>query len=178
MGFRTVTFVGALVLLMTSCSTANRNNARKVQLINFHIDNALPHCGGAAPLPDDIYPKMDPFISCTLFVFSVNKNGSRDKQLGSILTDNAGNARFPLPKGKYQLWKPSKLLSLDEFQEAEKPAKSSYYTYMDEACFNAWYERPDFEFEVGDKKEFSFAYQNRCFTGAHPCLKYDGPFPP
>ncbi len=169
-------YIALSFMLLFACSNANKS--AKTSPVHFHIDNAMPHCGGAAPLREDVYPKMDPFVSCTLFVFTVDSNGKRDKQIGSIVTDSQGNATLPLSAGKYQLWKPTKLLTLDEFQEVEKPLRGSVYEYRDEACFMAWYSRPDFEFELKDQKSFSFAYTNRCFTGAHPCLEYTGPYPP
>ena len=178
MDFR-ATYILVLIIGLTACSTNKENNWTKGgEEVTILIQNAMPHCGGAAPMPDVDYPQLEPFISCTLSVHLANEDGSRGKKVAEIVTDFEGKAMISLQKGKYQLWKPSKLKPFTDFIEIESPVKSTNYSYKDEACFKDWYNRIDFELAVGDKKEFSFAYQNRCFTGAHPCMTYSGPYPP
>lgn len=165
----------ALLLFTTSCGIWKSKQAVDVQ---FEIFQAFPYCGGAAPTPDMLEPQLDAFASCSLAICEVNENGERGKWMTTIVTDENGLAKSALPKGKYQLWLPSKLESFEEFMKIEKSVKGKFYSYEEVACFRTWYETPDFEFEVGTETSFKFVYNNRCFTGHHPCLIYTGPFPP
>ena len=174
-----LTYIFILILGLFACSTNKISNWEKDgKEVTIYIQNAMPHCGGMAPDPEIDYPIMDPYIGCTLSVHLANDDGTRGEKVGEILTNHEGKAKISLKKGMYQLWKPSKFDSFSEFMDKESPVKSSNYAYRDEACFQEWYDRPDFELEVTAKPEFSFSYQNRCFTGAHPCMIYSGPYPP
>lgn len=178
MDFRAA-FIWILIIGLSACSMNKENTYTSCsEDVTIHVQNAMPHCGGAAPMPYEDYPQMEPFISCALSVHLANDDGSRGKRVGEIVTNESGKAIIKLHNGKYQLWMPSKLESFVEFKEKVAPIKNTNYAYRDDACIEEWYKRVDFEFEVNEKKEFSFAYQNRCFTGAHPCMTYSGPFPP
>ncbi len=174
MGFRLV-LIGCLIL--TAC-VSTRNKEKNALDVNFEIAEANPHCGGAAPMPDDIYPMIEPYVGCELMIYSVNEDNQRGKSFGTITTLTDGKATTKLPKGKYQMWKPSKLLPFSEFIAKEKSVNNSFYGYKNEACFQEWYETPDFVFEVGEESNFKFVYHNRCFTSHHPCMLYTGPLPP
>lgn len=163
--------------IFLSCGTWKKKKVPDT-LVQIEVYESFPHCGGAAPEPGDSYPNVVVYDACTLVVCEVGKDGKRGETKATIITDENGSVRLSLAPGKYELWHPTKLLPFDEFLKAEKTLSGSYFTYENEACFRSWYEKPDFEFEVGEASFFKFVYYNRCFTRHHPCLIYTGPFPP
>lgn len=174
MGFKKIIlFTGLLGLF--ACAAHKGMGTKEVTI---QINNALPHCGGAAPMPDVVYPQIEALPNCSLSIYEVTADGKRGQLVSTIISNDKGSAMVQLKNGKYQLWRPSKLLSFEEFMKKESPALTEEYKYRDTDCFRLWYNRPDFEFEVGDQNAFEFNYKNNCFVGSHPCLEYDGPWPP
>jgi hypothetical protein len=154
MDFRTLTF---LVILSLSCSCATQKES---------------------PDPDMILPVYEPLRNTPFLLFFENGDGSRGKELKEINTDLQGASLLYLPHGKYQLWRPTKKLGLDEFIKAESLDRGKFYSYKDKECFQAWRERADFKFEVWSDSTITLSRPTRCYTDDHPCLKYDGPFRP
>jgi hypothetical protein len=176
MGFRIVAVLLG-VLLIFSCATQKElgNNAHEVRL---ELADANPYCGGAAPDPEMELPIYVPMSNASYLLYVENEDGSRGKELKEIKTNEEGVANLTLPKGKYQLWLPSKKLSLDDFIKAESPDRGQNYSYSDKECFQAWREKVDFTFEVKSDTTIALSRPTRCYTDAHPCLKYDGPYRP
>lgn len=172
-----LTFVLIASALLIGCGVKKENSTKNISVV-IQLYNAVPHCGGAAPLPEDEWPKMEELSGCELSVHEVNTDGSRGKQVATFTSNESGKGELVLPKGKYQLWAINKLEEFERFLELEGETKGVNYENRDETCFKAWYDKADFEFEVGDETDFEFAYKNRCFTGSHPCLIYSGPYPP
>lgn len=178
MDFRKSISSVVLGIMLLSCATHKKNNNDQQQEVRIQINNAEPHCGGAAPDEDVEYPRIVPFPACKLSLHYANEDGSRGKLLKVLISDSNGVIQVDLNKGKYQFWRQSKLLTFDQFLTSEKPPMGADFGFRDEACFRAWYEQADFSFEVDEQKEFALTYTNKCFTGSHPCLDYSGPFPP
>lgn len=176
MGFKTIAFL-VMIAMVFSCATQKElgNNANEVKLILF---NASPYCGGAPPSPEMEIPRLVPIQNASFLLFSENEDGSRGKELKEIKTNEEGGSTLYLPDGNYQLWLPTKKLSLEEFIKAESPDKGQFYSYKDKECFQAWREKVDFKFEVKSDSTISLSRPIRCYTGEHPCLQYDGPYHP
>lgn len=173
MVFRSV-FSLVFLALIFSCAT-QKSLGKNAKLVRITVSNAKPYCGGAAPTPDMQNPKMEVLPNFSLVLFIQNEDDTRGKEIKMVTTDNSGLLTFELPAGKYQLWKPSKLLSFEEFVKAESPDLGKDFEYKDKECFLAWKENPDFVFEVNSDTTLNLAYHLNCNTGSHPCLKYKGP---
>lgn len=176
-------FTCGVLAILAACGTKKEDAAENGIPISITINNALPHCGGAAPMPDDVWPKVEICMDCSLSVHKINKDGSRGKQVTTFVHEDGGRVDLKLPKGKYQLWSINKLEDFHRFMELESEPIGIHYEYKDESCFKEWFDRADFSFEViekpvGEKSDFSFVYKNRCFIGSHPCMIYSGPYPP
>jgi hypothetical protein len=176
MGFKTTALL-VMIVMAFSCATQKElgNNANEVKLV---ITNSTPYCGGAAPTPEMEIPVEVPIPNSSFLLYSENEDGSRGKELKEIKTNEDGETTLYLPNGHYQLWLPTKKLSLEEFIKAESPDKGTDYSYQDRECFQAWREKVDFKFEVKSDSTISLSRPVRCYTGAHPCLKYTGPYHP
>ena len=144
----------------------------------FYFMDLTPHCGGAAPMENEEFPKVSPIRLAQWTVFKVNERGGRGQRLGELLSSNEGRSTYRLQPGKYQLWWKSKTLTFEEFYERESPDMGNMKEYKNEDCFRDWFETPDFEFEVVDDSTYTINYENRCFVNRHPCLIYTGPPPP
>jgi hypothetical protein len=169
------------ILALFACASHKEKQLAKDE-VSIHVNNAMPHCGGMAPAPDVVYPIIEAIPNCELALFKVeeaNKEGiSYSNFVSNVVSDENGCITISLKKGKYKLLRPSKMLKFEDFIIKEKPNLSEDYNYRNEDCFRSWYIHPDFEFEVGEKRTFEFNYKNNCFVGSHPCLEYDGPWPP
>lgn len=166
-----------LTLALSFLGCANRNATKLTKEITFQIYDAKPHCGGAAPDPEMQYPLNVPVSGITLWIYSVDDAGKIKAKVGEIKTAEEGTASVQLPEGNYQLLRPTKLLSLDEFIETESQMKSKYFSYKDAACFEKWKSTPDYSFTT-EQANHTIVYQNRCYTGSHPCMEYSGPMAP
>ena len=146
--------------------------------LEFKFIDLMPHCGGAAPMENDVYPKKSPIRGGAWEVFRVNEDGSRGQLLGHLLSNDEGIANYRLQPGHYQLWWRSKTLSFEEFKKQESPDMGKMKSYKDDACFRTWYETPDYDFKVEEDSTYEVTYTNRCFVGRNPCMIYTGPPPP
>jgi len=172
--------VSQLVLaipLIFSCATQKEVGAN-TNVITINLFNSIPYCGGAAPTPEMEIPRLEPLKDYVLILYSQNNDGSRGAELKEVKTDISGKITLNLPTGQYQLWLPTKKLSLEEFIKVESPDKGKNYIYKDKECFQAWKERADFSFKVKSDTTISLQYKNRCYMDTHPCLRYDGPYKP
>ena len=142
------------------------------------LTNLTPYCGGAAPTPDMEIPRRVPMENTSFLLYLENDDGSRGKELREIKTNAEGGSSIFLPNGNYQLWLPTKKLSLEDFIKAESPDRGGFYSYKDKECFQAWREKADFKFDVKSDSTIHLSQSVRCYTDAHPCLKYDGPYRP
>jgi len=176
MVFRVSTLVLAIPFIF-SCATQKElgTNANAVKL---NLVNSIPYCGGAAPSHEIEIPRLEPLKDYALILYSQNDDGSRGAELKTVKTDVSGEIAINLPTGQYQLWLPTKKLSLEEFIKVESPDKDKNFSYKDKECFQAWKERADFSFYVKTDTIIFLQYKNRCYTYAHPCLRYDGPYKP
>ncbi|CAN0085990.1 unnamed protein product, partial [Chrysoparadoxa australica] len=100
------------------------------------------------------------------------------RKVGKLTSDESGKATYRLKNGTYMLYIEAKEMPFTEFMKDNSPERSKYYSYGDEACFKKWYESPDLTFEVKSDTTILMNYRNNCFTNRHPCLNYDGPYPP
>jgi hypothetical protein len=176
MVFRNGLFLVFLALIF-SCAT-QKSLGKNAKLVQINMSNAKPYCGGAAPTPDMQNPVMEALPNCSFVLFIQNEDDTRGKEIKLVTTDSKGLLTLELPIGKYQLWKPSKLQSFEEFIKTESPNLGKDFQYKDNECFLAWKEKPDFIFEVNSDTTLNLAYHVNCYTGSHPCLKYNGPLHP
>lgn len=146
--------------------------------VQFVFHDMVPICGGYHPGPDVPNPRPEVIIDETWTVYSVNEDGSRNRPVGRLTSDENGTANYRLQKGTYQLFISAKEQPFSEFVKSNTPDRGKYYTYGDEACFRRWYESPDFVIEIQSDTTLELNYRNNCFTNRHPCLNYDGPYPP
>ncbi len=176
MGFKMVTLLLATIVII-SCAS-HKGIAIKAHTVKIELKNAIPYCGGAAPDPEMELVRLEPLPKYSLILYSENEDGSRGAELKEIKSDEEGAYNLNLPGGKYQLWLPTKKLSLEKFIVAESPDLGADYNYKDKECFLAWKERPDFSFEINSDTVVSLQYNPFCYTGSHPCLNYTGPYKP
>ncbi|MGJ8660784.1 MAG: hypothetical protein ACSHXL_01975 [Bacteroidota bacterium] len=176
MVFKIATVLIAIPLIF-SCAT-HKDLGSSAHEVEIALKNFIPYCGGAAPEPGVDMSRVEPLTNYSLILFAQNEDGSRGAELKEIKSNDVGSYNLNLPSGTYQLWLPTKKLSLEEFMKAESPDKGKDYIYQDKECFLAWKERADFTFEVASDTVISLQYSNRCYTDAHPCLKYNGPYRP
>lgn len=176
MVFRKATLL-VLIPIFYSCATQKElgNKAKEVVL---YLNNAVPYCGGAAPSPEMVIPILEPIQNISFLLYAENVDGSRGRELKTIATDNEGKFLLYLPLGKYQLWRPSKKLNLDQFVKAESPEIGPFYSYNDKECFQAWRERADFIFDIRSDTTISLSRPINCYTFDNPCMLYIGPLRP
>lgn len=161
--------------------TGAKNNGgmiKEPKLVSFEFNNLIPHCGGMAPRPGDVYPKKEPFAQQNWLIYSTNEDGTRNRVVGDVKSDNEGKVEYRLQPGKYQLMWPTKALKFEDFKKKESQDLGDHYEYGNEECFREWYNKADKVFEVVGDTKVILNYSHRCYTGRHPCLKYTGPFAP
>lgn len=173
----------AVIAVSLWCMSFGCSNQRELAAANVEkemvitVTSLTPHCGGMAPLPGERYPKSAPMVNFTLDVFTIDNKGNRKEKVGSITTDENGKAKIVLPVGNYQLWRPDKLLSLQEFMDTNKTGRGDNYVYANEECFQKWKDTPDGEFKTYEDS-YEIVYRRRCYVGANPCMEYRGPAAP
>lgn len=174
--------IAILTITLFGMSFGCSNHRELVQAKNqkeviFKITSLTPHCGGMAPMPGVKYPTEAPMVKYTLDVYSVNNKGERNEKVGTVETDENGLASLILPVGNYQLWRPDKMLTLQEFMDSNKTGRGKDFVYANEDCFQQWKDTPDAEFKTY-MDTVSVVYKRRCYVGANPCMEYKGPAAP
>jgi hypothetical protein len=174
------------LLLLASCGTkknccasANADDTLIVAKTSFSgtIQTHRPHCGGMRPSPEQEQGFIEPVINADFYIYqgSVPTNKA---DFTKVTTDASGKFSVDLAQGNYNIIQANKLLSLEKFIELNTPG-GKYYKASPPTCFETWKNAPDFSFVVtASALEKVFTERHRCFTGANPCLKYDGPYPP
>lgn len=178
MVFKLITIAVALLGMSFGCANhrdmAQNKNQKEVV---FKVTSLTPHCGGMAPMPGVKYPTEAPMVQYDLDVFSIDNKGNRGTKIGTLKTDENGIAKMNLSTGAYQLWRPDKLLTLEEFMNKNKTGRGQDFVYANEDCFQKWKDTPDGEFKSYMDTVY-VVYKRRCNVGDNPCMNYTGPAAP
>ena len=179
MAFKIILF--STLLIASACGTANNTgmneSGEKTFVVTGTIQTHNPYCGGARPTPEIENGFSEPIPNAVYYIYSGDRPKTA-KDMTKITTNADGKFTVSLPNGLYSVIQESKLLPLEQFIEL-KSIKGDFYTNGDSECFSNWKKGVDFSFNV-ESSDCSplFTEIKRCFTGANPCLEYEGPYPP
>lgn len=179
MAFKFILF--STILIASSCGTTTKSDVKesdeKTFVVRGTIQTHSPYCGGARPTPEMEEGFDEPVKNADFYIYSEERPQSA-KDMTKVTTDEEGKFTVSLPTGNYSIIQASKLLPLEEFI-AQKSMNSEQYVNSSSSCFESWKNSPDFTFNVESEDcSPSFTELKRCFTGANPCIKYTGPYPP
>jgi hypothetical protein len=176
MGFSSLCIAMICWLTFSACGVSKK--AVEKSEVTFEVVDVVPHCGGAAPDPELAYPMIQPAVNYQLWVYKTDEKGKRGAKVGELRTNEEGMEKMMLAPGKYQLWKPTKIMTFENFKKTESGLKDKMYKYKDDECFKKWQSTPDYSFDSNLSSSVRVVYTNRCNVGAHPCLEYTGPVAP
>ena len=165
-----------------SCATLKTEKKEEAKQENYSVQLAVqthtPYCGGAYPTPEMAKGSYGPQSNQKYLLIKGSSYSSNADVYQSIQLDGQGAAQLSLPVGDYLLVHPDKKLSYDAFLKKHQPSHPNEKNSRGDACFEKWYNSPDFIFHVASDTTFSFTQSASCFTGTNPCLIYTGPYPP
>ncbi|MCH2224441.1 MAG: hypothetical protein MK066_06685 [Crocinitomicaceae bacterium] len=136
-----------------------------------------PFCGGMRPNSEQEKGFIEAVSNADFYLYQ-GEIPTNQSEFIKFTTNDLGKFTLDLAPGKYNIIQANKLLSLEKFIAVNNP-KSEHYKVAPSTCFEKWKNSPDFSFVMTDvSQEKVFTENHRCFTGANPCLKYTGPYPP
>jgi len=147
--------------------------------VTITLQTHRPYCGGAPPTPEMMNGIYEP-LQEVVFYISPDNDSSDQKEFTEVKTDINGQFTLDLIKGRtYYLFQGDKLGSEQDFIE-KYSVNQKFYENRGDDCLIEWMKTPDFSFELtresGDG--ITLTQSHKCFTGANPCLVYNGPMPP
>lgn len=174
-------FLFAIGSMLISCGTNKEITISEPEedpnhTIILKFSRHIPHCGGAAPTPEQINGYSEAISGKTYAIFEHEYNSNK-KPLTESTTNKQGVIEIKLSSGKFAVVDKQKLLPLNEFIEKNTP-DNIHYRSQDSLCFETWKSKPDFTIDIQNDTIIMLTERHQCFTGANPCIEYVGPYPP
>lgn len=174
-----------LALWIVACSprpaTVNKDEAPASsgpQKVSGFITQTSSYCGGARPTEEVLeeYNRPKPYSGKTLFVIGGEKNGSGNKVIAKLSSNDTGYFSLSLSPGVYSIVQEEQMKPLDT-----RSYNSAKMVEADTTCLRKWWSEPLAVIRVSNKevKGISINFHHPCFvSGDVPCLRYVGPMPP
>lgn len=163
------------ILLLVSCGVLRSNKSTFTLRGTISVEE--PYCGGAEPTEEQAKGGLKPIVNSTYYLKKSKTNDPTVIAEQVFTTDENGDFSIKIEPGLYAVLHPDKLMNFGEFKLKNK-ARTNYYTDRDNDCFQRWYNSPDFLIYANTDTTVILNVKSRCYTGANPCVKYDGPMPP
>lgn len=181
MDFKLITLCLGIVLMSVACGTGKNNTTEDVSTddkasVMLKLSARKPYCGGAAPTPEQQNGFSEAIAEKSYYVFEGEFTADKEK-VTEFTTNSQGVAELKLDAGTYTVVDAKKLLSLEEFIEANTIDNPNYQN-RENTCFELWKAKPDFTIEVQNDTLIMLTERHNCYTGANPCINYTGPYPP
>lgn len=163
------------------CGTGKNNSSAEVSTDNkaqvmLKLSARKPYCGGAAPTPAQQNGFSEAIAERSYYVYKGEFSAEKEKH-SEFTTNGQGVTELKLDPGTYTIVDVQKLLSLEEFIQANTINDPNYQN-RENKCFELWKAKPDFTINVQNDTLMMLTERHNCFTGANPCIQYTGPYPP
>jgi hypothetical protein len=154
---KTVFFLSVCFLVLISCK----------QSVILRVQVHQPHCGGAAPHPEQEGGTFYPYKGTVLV---------KSTQDSLLISSEFSGVDVKLRKGDYYWYEANKLESAESIYQSLLGLNPEFYIPSDLECVKLWKTQRDGAFVINKNSDtIVLTKRMECYTKGFPCVKYIGP---